>query len=49
MPARPPDAVPDDLFPLAAGAARCYRVVVHDGSYPTHAPAFVASVTYQAA
>jgi hypothetical protein len=38
-----------DPEPLAAGAARCYRAVVHDGSYPTRPPAFVASVTYQAA
>ena len=36
-----------DNVPLAPGASRCYRVVVHDGSYPTLPPAFVASVTYQ--
>jgi hypothetical protein len=36
-----------DRFSLAAGASRCYRVVVHDGSYPTFDPGFVASVTYQ--
>jgi hypothetical protein len=38
-----------DTFPLAPGARRCYRVVVHDGSYPTLGPAFVATLTYQAA
>ena len=42
------DAIPDSS-PPGSGAARCYRVVVHDGSYPSLAPAFVASVTYQAA
>lgn len=39
----------NDFFPLASGALRCYRVIVHDGTYPTFDPAFVASVTYQAA
>jgi len=38
-----------DTFPLAPGARRCYRVVVHDGGYPTLDPAFVATLTYQAA
>jgi hypothetical protein len=36
-----------DRFPLTPGATRCYRVVVHDGNYPTFSPAFAASVTYQ--
>ncbi len=36
-----------DTFPLAPGASRCYRVLVHDGNYPTLNPAFAASVTYQ--
>ncbi len=36
-----------DYFPLAAGARRCYRVIVHDGTYPTLDPAFVASLNYQ--
>ncbi len=37
-----------DALPLPAGASRCYRVVVHDGSYPAADPAFAASATYQA-
>ena len=36
-----------DRSPLAAGASRCYRVVVHDGTYPMLDPGFVASMTYQ--
>ena len=36
-----------DRSPLSPGASRCYRVVVHDGTYPTLDPAFVASLTYQ--
>jgi hypothetical protein len=36
-----------DRYPLAPGALRCYRVVVHDGHYPVRTPAFVATVTYQ--
>jgi hypothetical protein len=36
-----------DPFPLAPGAVRCYRVVVHDGHYPILGPSFVATATYQ--
>ena len=41
------DDVAVDRFPLPAGASRCYRVVVHDGTYPTLDAGFVASLTYQ--
>jgi hypothetical protein len=46
-PGRPDIAT--DAFPIAPSSARCYRVVVHDGTYPTLDPVFVAALTYQAA
>jgi hypothetical protein len=42
------DAFPDGS-PPGAGAARCYRVAVSDGSHPAAPPVFVATATYQAA
>jgi hypothetical protein len=34
---------------MAAGATRCYRVLIHDGTYPDFPAAFVAEIDYQAA
>jgi hypothetical protein len=42
------DAFPDGS-PPGAGSARCYTVVIEDGSHPALPPVFLASVTYQAA